>query len=142
MSKEEHPRKAVENFKAIMQLLSPSRLKLIAFSVSLVVLVGYSVNSEQFTLLKSILLVYSYILGLSVYSLNRLSQVKNDIEYLSQEYFGDFPVRQPNGFAWETPDGQRLESERLNKHYSYRIALMFIGFVLLVFGLCLLTVFV
>ena len=142
MSKQQHPRKAVDNFKAIMQLLSPSRLKLFAFSVSFVVFVGYSVNSEQFTLLKSILLVYSYILGLSVYSLNRLSQVKNDIEYLSQEYFGDFPVRQPNGLPWETPDGQRLESERLNKHYSYRIALMFIGFVLLVFGLYLLTVFV
>ncbi|CZF79655.1 hypothetical protein [Grimontia marina] len=142
MSKQQHPRKAVENFKTIMQILSPSRTKIIVFTFSFVLLFGYSVNSEQFTLLKSILLVYSYILGLSVYSLNRLSQVKNDIEYLSQEHFGDFPVRQPDGFAWETPEGQRLESERLNKHYSYRIALMLIGFALMILGLCLLTVFV
>lgn len=141
MSKQQHPRKSVERFKALMEIFSPSLSKIIVFSASLALFVGYALNSEQFTLLKSILLVYSYILGISVYSLNRLSQVKNDIEYLSQKYFGDFPIRHPNGSAWETSDGQRIESERLNKHYAYRLALMFIAFVLLILGLCLLKVF-
>ena len=142
MSKQQHPRKAVEYFKILMRIFSPSLFKIIVFLASLVLLVGYSLYSEQVTLLRSILLVYSYILSLSVYSLNRLSQVNNDIEYLSQDYSGDFPVRQPNGFTWETPDGQRVESERLNKHYFNRLALMFIAFLLLILGLYLLEVFV
>jgi hypothetical protein len=142
MSQQQYPRKAVEVFKTLMEVFSPSVFKIIIFTVTLALFVGYLLISEQLALLKPLLLVYSYILGISVYSLNRLSQAKNDIEYLSQEYFSDFPVRQHSGFAWETPDGQRIESERLNKHYSYRLVLMFIAFVLMILGLYLLKMFV
>ena len=133
MSQQQYPRKAVEVFKTLMEVFSPSVFKIIIFTVTLALFVGYLLISEQLALLKPLLLVYS---------LNRLSQAKNDIEYLSQEYFSDFPVRQHSGFAWETPDGQRIESERLNKHYSYRLVLMFIAFVLMILGLYLLKMFV
>ncbi|WP_315920093.1 hypothetical protein [Vibrio fluvialis] len=142
MSKQQHPRKAVEAFKVVMEIFNPSTLKITIYTISLALFVGYVFYSNQLTLLKPVLFVYSYILAVSVYSLNRLSQVRNDIEYLSQDYYGDFPVRQQNGFSWETPDGQRIETLRLNKHYGYRLVLMFIGFVLMVLGLYLLKIFV
>lgn len=132
MTKRLNPRMIIDIFNLLMEILNPSKGKVIAYITTLLLLVFATLYMNQITLFKMVITFYSYFLGLSVYSLNGLSQVQSDIDYLDQTYYGYFPTRQTNGFLWETPDGQRIETLRLAKHYGSRLTLICIGYFLLV----------
>lgn len=125
---------SIAAFEALMKAFRPSLKKAL-----MVLLISFII----FLLLPSLIAVkvllafISYLSCLYLYSLNRLSVVKSDIEYLAQPHYDGFPVRQPHGGLYEEPDGFHTETLRLEKHYKERLIQLSVGTVLYVTSLLL-----
>lgn len=110
---------SIAAFTALMNVFRPSFKKVLILIIIFIII--YSCLDYQ-TSFRVVLASLVYLSGAYLYSLNRLSSVVTDSEYLSHPvHDGFFPVRNGNGGVWETPGGFEEETYRLQKHYKERL---------------------
>lgn len=119
---------SIAAFTALMKVFRPSFKKVLILIITFIIL--FSCFDYQ-TSFRVVLASLVYLSGAYLYSLNRLSSVVADSEYLSHPvHKGFFPVRNGNGGLWETEGGFEEETHRLQKHYKERLIQFTLGSIL------------